>query len=74
MAEQESRTMSTNIKWTYQKKFKNGEVVLNTGLMLGYTKVGDGEYVINEEEAKIVRRIYREYLAGITVTQICNDA
>ncbi len=28
MAEQESRTMSTNIKWTYQKKFKNGEVVL----------------------------------------------
>ena len=22
MAEQESRTMSTNIKWTYQKKFK----------------------------------------------------
>lgn len=71
MAEQESRTMSTNIKWTYQKKFKNGEVVLNTGLMLGYTKVGNGEYVINEEEAEIVRRIYREYLAGITVTQIC---
>ena len=30
MAEQESRTMSTNIKWTYQKKFKNGEVILNT--------------------------------------------
>lgn len=77
MAEQESRTMSTNIKWTYQKKFKNGEVILNTGLMLGYTKAGrkDEEgreiYEINEAEAAIVRRIYREYLAGITITRIC---
>jgi len=77
MAEQESRTMSTNIKWTYQKKFKNGEVVLNTGLMLGYINTGkkddDGRtiYEINEVEAAIVRRIYREYLAGITITRIC---
>ncbi len=77
MAEQESRTMSTNIKWTYQKKFKNGEVILNTGLMLGYTKAGkkdeDGReiYEINEAEAEIVRRIYREYLAGTTITRIC---
>lgn len=76
MAEQESRTMSTNIKWTYQKKFKNGEVILNTGLMLGYRKAGrkdeEGKeiYIINESEAEIVRRIYREYLAGTTVTRI----
>lgn len=77
MAEQESRTMSTNIKWSYQKKFKNGEVILNTGLMMGYTNTGrkDDEgktiYEINETEAAIVRRIYREYLAGVTVTRIC---
>lgn len=77
MAEQESRTMSTNIKWSYQKKFKNGEIVLNTGLMMGYIKTGkkdeDGRdiYEINEAEAEIVRRIYREYLAGITTTRIC---
>ena len=77
MAEQESRTMSTNIKWSYQKKFKNGEVILNTGLMMGYTNTGrkDDEgktiYEINEAEAAIVRRIYREYLAGYTITRIC---
>lgn len=71
MAEQEARTMSSNIKWAYQKKFKNGEVNLNTGLMLGYSKAKDGEYAINEKEAEIVRRIYREYIAGITVTRIC---
>ncbi len=71
MAEQESRTMSTNIKWSYQKKFQNGEVILNTGMVLGYAKDANGEYVIAEDEAEVVRRIYREYLAGITVPQIC---
>jgi len=77
MAEQESRTMSTNIKWSYQKKFKNGEVTLNTSQMWGYIKTGrkdeEGKeiYEINEEEAAIVRRIYREYLSGLTAARIC---
>ena len=70
IAEQESRTMSTNIKWTYQKKFQNGEVILSTGTMLGYTKDADGNYVINESEAEIVRRVFREYIAGASLTQI----
>lgn len=45
--------------------------------MLGYNRLeekdedGKAVYVINEEEAEIVRRIYREFLAGITVTRIC---
>ena len=78
MAEQESRTMSSNIKWSYQKRFAAGNVIINTGLMFGYKKVGkDAEgkdvYEIVEDEAALVRRIYREYLAGITVTQICKE-
>jgi len=73
MAEQESRTMSTNIKWSYQKKFQNGEVILNTGMVLGYKKSSTGEYVIAEDEAETVLRIYREYLAGIPVPQICRE-
>ena len=76
MAEQESRTMSTNIKWSYQKKFQNGEVTLNTKMMLGYKKAGTDEdghtiYEIEESEAAIVRRIFREYIAGVTATRIC---
>ena len=75
MAEQESRTMSTNIKWSYQKKWQNGEVTLNTGLMLGYIKSGKDEegrdtYAINEAEAAIVRRIYREFLDGAAINRI----
>ena len=77
MAEQESRTISSNIKWAWQRKWQNGEIYLNTGLILGYRKTDrkdeDGHviYAINEEEANIVRRIFREYLTGSTVPQIC---
>ena len=70
MAEQESRTMSNNIKWAYQKKFEKGEVTINTGTVLGYRKAVSGGYEIVEEEAKIVRRIFREYVSGMSVPQI----
>lgn len=68
MAEQESRTMSTNIKWAFQKRFKDGRVLINAN-MLGYKKDGDN-YAIIEEEAEIVRRIFRQYIAGESAKQI----
>jgi len=71
MAEQESRTMSTNIKWAYQKRFKDGKVIINYRSTLGYTKDPDGDgYIIVEEEARLVQRIFREYLSGRTYRQI----
>ena len=46
--------------------------------MLGYRKAGkdqDGHdiYEIYEPEAEIVRRIYREYLAGLSLARICRS-
>ena len=62
----------------FQRKFKQGDVMINTGIMLGYKKVGKDEngnsvYEIVEEEAEIVRRIYREYVMGKSITGICRD-
>lgn len=76
IAEQESRTMSMSIKWAYQRKFQRGDVVLHTAQQLGYRRVGMDEnkqliYEIVEEEAKIVRRIYSEFLEGVSITDIC---
>ena len=72
-----SRVENREIKsrWAWQRKFQNGDIILNTGLMLGYRKVGkddDGHDVfeINEEEAVIVRRIFREFIAGYSIHQI----
>lgn len=75
IAEQESRNMSTNIKWAYQKRFKEGEVLINFKGSLGYTreKINGkyvGEYKIIEEEAEIVRRIFREFIGGASCAAI----
>ena len=72
LAEQESRTISTNVKWGYQKRFNDGKVIINHRFILGYTKVGK-EYVIVEDEAKIVRKIFLDYLSGKTARQICDE-
>lgn len=70
MAEQESRTISTNVKWAYQKKFQNGDISLNYKRFLGYTRDENHNLVIVPEEAEVVKRIYREYLHGYSVSYI----
>ena len=72
LAEQESRTISTNVKWGYQKRFKDGKVTLNYKTFIGYDKVGK-EYVVVEDEAKIVRKVFLDYLSGKTIRQIADE-
>lgn len=64
LAQEESRSISENSRWGIVKGFKDGKVFCNTTRFLGYDKDENGNLVINEEEAKIVRRIYNEYLEG----------
>jgi len=63
-AEEESRSVSENVKWRYKKKFERGELVINTNCFLGYDKDEYGDLTINLDEAEIVKRIFEEYLAG----------
>ena len=44
-------------------KFLEGKVKVNHKF-LGYTKDENGELIIVPEQAKVVRRIYREFLEG----------
>lgn len=60
-AQEESRSASENQKWRIKKTFESG--MPWCGRMLGY-RIKDGQYYIIEDEAEVVRRIYREYLAG----------
>lgn len=69
-AEEESRTISKNIKWAMQKKFEKGDFMLNYNRFLGYTRDSNHNLVIVPEEAEIVRRIYYEYLNGASTNQI----
>ena len=70
MAEEESRTISKNVKWSMEKKFQKGEFLLCYTRFLGYTRDENHKMVIVEEEAKIVRRIYAEFISGKPIAVI----
>jgi site-specific DNA recombinase len=63
-AQEESKSVSENIKWRYRRKFEQGEVAINATRFLGYDKNKNGELVINPGQAKVVKRIYDDYIGG----------
>ena len=67
-AQQESRSISDNVRWSYQHRMQSGE--FNTCKpALGY-EIVNGNLVIIEEEAETVRRIFNMFLAGIAKERI----
>ena len=70
LAQQESQSLSQNVKLGIQYRYQQGEVQVNHNRFLGYTKDENNKLVINPEQAKIVKRIYREYLEGSSLVQI----
>lgn len=70
LAQDESRNISENCKWGIRSKFQEGKPHINTFKFLGFDKNEDGQLVINEKEAKIVRRIFREFLEGYNPADI----
>jgi site-specific DNA recombinase len=72
LAQDESRNISENSRWGILRGFNEGKVFCNTTRFLGYDKDKNGELVINEAEAEIVRRIYEEYLEGKSYQAIAN--
>ena len=60
-AQEESLSASENQKWRIRKNFEAG--IPCDATLLGY-RYKNGQYVIEPKEADIVRRIFREYLAG----------
>lgn len=64
MAQEESRSLSENVKWGVRKRFADGRYSLPYANFLGFRRGEDGKPGIVEEEAKVVRLIYRLFLEG----------
>ena len=60
----ESRSIAENSRWGIVRRFQQGKVRVNHKKFTGFDKDGNGELIINEKEAGIIRRIFAEYLAG----------
>ena len=63
-AQEESKSASENLKWRYRRKFEQGELAVNATRFLGYDKNKHGELVINPIQARVVKRIFADYISG----------
>lgn len=70
LAQQESQSLSQNVKLGLQFRYQNGQVQVNHNRFLGYTKDENGKLIIDPEQAWVVKRIYREYLDGASMDKI----
>ncbi len=64
LRQEESLNLSLNSTWGIRRRFEQGKVALNHTRFLGYDKDAQGNLIINEKQAKIVRHIYKEFLNG----------
>lgn len=63
VAEDDLSRYSQNVVWSIEDKFKKGEPITN-GRLYGYHMSKTQKFVVNEEEAKVVREIFNLYLQG----------
>ena len=70
MSQEESRSISENVLWGVRKKMSDGKFSMSYSTFLGYDKGEDGTLVINEEQAVVIRKIYKLYLEGLSTHTI----
>ena len=73
LAQEEARSTSENCKWGIRKRYAQGKFSLPYSRFLGYDKGPDGNPVINEEQAELVRRIFNMFLEGFSLGRIARD-
>lgn len=76
IAQEESRSISENVSWGHRKRMADGKYSVAFSRFLGYDQGKDGEFVINEQEAVYVRRIFSLYIqgySGFTIAEIADE-
>lgn len=64
-AQEESKSISENTAWGVRKRMADGVYSVPSNL-LGYEKGPNGEFVINKQQAKLVKKIYKLFLQGMS--------
>ena len=77
LAQDESRSISENIRWSLQKLYEQGYAHCPTNRLLGYDTIvepatGEKQMIIEPIGASVVRMIYEEYLAGAGYSEIAH--
>ena len=72
LAQEESESISKNVKWGNQKRIKSGKFRAGTA-PYGYELDSDGRYVIIPAEAEIVQFIFESVVSGTGTHKICKE-
>lgn len=70
ISQEEARSISENTTWGHRKRFADGKVSVPFSHFLGYDRGEDGNLVINPEQAKTVKLIYKLFLSGLSYVAI----
>lgn len=70
-AQAESESISKNMRWSYQKRMESGQFI-TCKAPFGYRLV-DGQLLVEETEAEIVRQIFDLFLSGWNTIEIAQE-
>lgn len=70
LSQNTSKQISDNTKWGIHRRYEQGQFKISTKRFLGYDHDENDKMIINKGQAKIVKRIYEEYLSGKTTDYI----
>ena len=71
LAQEESRSISENVKWGIRKSFADGKVYLPHKNFIGYKYDENKNIIIDKDNEWVIRLIYKEFMSGRTFRQIC---
>ena len=64
LAQDESRSISENVKWGKQAQFAKGKWSMDYNKFYGYDRNENGELVVNPEQAKVVKWMFEAFISG----------
>ena len=70
IAEEERKSVRSNVQWAMRSKCLRGEVMVNTDILIGFGKDDSGKLIIIPEQAKVVQELFRMYLDGTPAYKI----
>ena len=72
-AQEESLSVSENVKWRIQNDFKQGNLPMSVQNIYGYKRTEDGGLEIIPDEAEVVKQIYGLFLDGMGIHKIARE-
>ena len=73
VAQDESRSISENIRWGYAKRFERGEYCMGSNRILGYDSDPKTKKLVPNQDAWIVRLAFERFVQGVLYRQIADE-